>query len=58
LNGQILFMRGSGFAGSYIVDRSMDGEKYEVIVVVDCFAGSNRNLKKWIGQSRFKLVHH
>ncbi|KAF4357955.1 hypothetical protein G4B88_008218 [Cannabis sativa] len=57
-NMRILVTGGAGFIGSHLVDRLMENEKNEVIVVDNYFTGSKDNLKKWIGHPRFELIRH
>ncbi|CAN4090111.1 unnamed protein product [Withania somnifera] len=57
-NMRILVTGGAGFIGSHLVDRLMQNEKNEVIVVDNYFTGSKDNLKQWIGHSRFELIRH
>ncbi|XP_059315236.1 UDP-glucuronic acid decarboxylase 5 isoform X2 [Lycium ferocissimum] len=55
---RILVTGGAGFIGSHLVDKLMENEKNEVIVVDNFFTGSKDNLKKWIGHPRFELRRH
>ncbi|GKB67865.1 UDP-glucuronic acid decarboxylase 6 [Tanacetum coccineum] len=55
---RILVTGGAGFIGSHLVDRLMQNEKNEVIVVDNYFTGSKDNLKQWIGHPRFELIRH
>ncbi|KAI3731085.1 hypothetical protein L1987_62268 [Smallanthus sonchifolius] len=57
-NMRILVTGGAGFIGSHLVDRLMENEKNEVVVVVNFFTGSKDNLKQWIGHPRFELIRH
>ncbi|KAG6431661.1 hypothetical protein SASPL_109743 [Salvia splendens] len=57
-NMRILVTGGAGFIGSHLVDRLMENEKNEVIVVDNYFTGSKDNLKHWIGHPRFELIRH
>ncbi|KAL6200150.1 hypothetical protein ACLB2K_029932 [Fragaria x ananassa] len=57
-NMRILVTGGAGFIGSHLIDRLMENEKNEVIVVDNYFTGSKDNLKKWIGHPRFELIRH
>ena len=57
-NMRILVTGGAGFIGSHLVDRLMENEKNEVIVVDNYFTGSKDNLRKWIGHPRFELIRH
>ncbi|KAL2899053.1 UDP-glucuronic acid decarboxylase 5 [Bienertia sinuspersici] len=57
-NMRILVTGGAGFIGSHLVDRLMENEKNEVIVVDNYFTGSKDNLKKWMGHPRFELIRH
>ncbi|KAG1339198.1 UDP-glucuronic acid decarboxylase 6 [Cocos nucifera] len=57
-NLRILVSGGAGFIGSHLVDKLMENEKHEVIVVDNYFTGSKDNLKKWIGHPRFELIRH
>ncbi|BAT90704.1 hypothetical protein VIGAN_06198400 [Vigna angularis var. angularis] len=57
-NMRILITGGAGFIGSHLVDRLMEIEKNEVIVVDNYFTGSKDNLKKWMGHPRFELIRH
>ncbi|KMZ75134.1 UDP-glucuronic acid decarboxylase 5 [Zostera marina] len=57
-NLRILVTGGAGFIGSHLVDRLMENEKNEVIVVDNYFTGSKNNLMKWIGHPRFELIRH
>ncbi|WOL08442.1 UDP-glucuronic acid decarboxylase 6 isoform X1 [Canna indica] len=57
-NLRILVTGGAGFIGSHLVDKLMENEKKEVIVVDNYFTGSKDNLKKWIGHPRFELIRH
>nr|GEV97669.1 hypothetical protein [Tanacetum cinerariifolium] len=57
-NMRILVTGGAGFIGSHLVDRLMQNEKNEVIVVDNYFTGSKDNLKQWIGHPRFELIRH
>ncbi|XWS74992.1 hypothetical protein CRYUN_Cryun01aG0046700 [Craigia yunnanensis] len=57
-NMRILVTGGAGFIGSHLVDKLMENEKNEVIVVDNYFTGSKDNLKKWIGHPRFELIRH
>ncbi|CAL9039020.1 UDP-glucuronic acid decarboxylase 6 [Musa acuminata AAA Group] len=57
-NLRILVTGGAGFIGSHLVDKLMENEKNEVIVVDNYFTGSKDNLKKWIGHPRFELIRH
>ncbi|KAJ0021644.1 hypothetical protein Pint_32340 [Pistacia integerrima] len=57
-NMRILVTGGAGFIGSHLVDKLMENEKNEVIVVDNFFTGSKDNLKKWIGHPRFELIRH
>ncbi|MQL74747.1 hypothetical protein Taro_007114, partial [Colocasia esculenta] len=57
-NLRILVTGGAGFIGSHLVDRLMENEKNEVIVVDNFFTGSKDNLRKWIGHPRFELIRH
>ncbi|VFQ82607.1 unnamed protein product [Cuscuta campestris] len=55
---RILVIGGAGFIGSHLVDKLMQNEKNEVIVVDNYFTGSKDNLKQWIGHPRFELIRH
>ncbi|KAH9703113.1 NAD(P)-bd dom domain-containing protein [Citrus sinensis] len=55
---RILVTGGAGFIGSHLVDKLMENEKNEVIVVDNYFTGSKDNLRKWIGHPRFELIRH
>ncbi|ONK62297.1 uncharacterized protein A4U43_C07F2450 [Asparagus officinalis] len=55
---RILVSGGAGFIGSHLVDKLMENEKNEVIVVDNFFTGSKDNLRKWIGHPRFELIRH
>ncbi|KAD1540674.1 hypothetical protein R6Q59_029593 [Mikania micrantha] len=57
-NMRILVTGGAGFIGSHLVDRLMENEKNEVVVVDNFFTGSKDNLKQWIGHPRFELIRH
>nr|GMD52876.1 UDP-glucuronic acid decarboxylase 6-like [Ipomoea batatas] len=57
-NMRILVTGGAGFIGSHLVDKLMQNEKNEVIVVDNYFTGSKDNLKQWIGHPRFELIRH
>ncbi|KAG0500559.1 hypothetical protein HPP92_000631 [Vanilla planifolia] len=57
-NLRILVTGGAGFIGSHLVDKLMENDKHEVIVVDNYFTGSKDNLKKWIGHPRFELIRH
>ncbi|KAL4333349.1 hypothetical protein GQ457_07G034580 [Hibiscus cannabinus] len=57
-NTRILVTGGAGFIGSHLVDKLMENEKNEVIVVDNFFTGSKDNLKKWIDHPRFELIRH
>ncbi|KAG6398914.1 hypothetical protein SASPL_140385 [Salvia splendens] len=57
-NMRILVTGGAGFIGSHLVDKLMQNEKNEVIVVDNYFTGSTDNLSQWIGQPRFELIRH
>ncbi|KAL6538788.1 UDP-glucuronic acid decarboxylase 6 [Orobanche minor] len=57
-NMRILVTGGAGFIGSHLVDRLMENEKNEVIVVDNYFTGSKDNLRQWIGHPRFELIRH
>lgn len=57
-NMRILVTGGAGFIGSHLVDRLMQNEKNEVIVVDNFFTGSKDNLRQWIGHPRFELIRH
>ncbi|KAK6139652.1 hypothetical protein DH2020_026604 [Rehmannia glutinosa] len=57
-NMRILITGGAGFIGSHLVDKLMQNEKNEVIVVDNYFTGSKDNLKQWIGHPRFELIRH
>ncbi|GFP87247.1 UDP-glucuronic acid decarboxylase 5 [Phtheirospermum japonicum] len=57
-NMRILITGGAGFIGSHLVDRLMENEKNEVIVVDNYFTGSKENLKQWMGHPRFELIRH
>uniref|UniRef100_A0A3Q7IYT7 UDP-glucuronate decarboxylase n=1 Tax=Solanum lycopersicum TaxID=4081 RepID=A0A3Q7IYT7_SOLLC len=57
-NMRILVTGGAGFIGSHLVDKLMEDEKNEVIVVDNFFTGSKDNLKRWIGHPRFELRRH
>ncbi|KAK6120371.1 hypothetical protein DH2020_045851 [Rehmannia glutinosa] len=57
-NMRILITGGAGFIGSHLVDKLMENEKNEVIVVDNYFTGSKDNLKQWIGHPRFELIRH
>ncbi|URE24664.1 SLT1 protein [Musa troglodytarum] len=57
-NLRILVTGGAGFIGSHLVDKLMENEKNEVIVVDNYFTGSKDNLKKWVGHPRFELIRH
>ncbi|KAJ8439895.1 hypothetical protein Cgig2_003961 [Carnegiea gigantea] len=57
-NMRILVTGGAGFIGSHLVDRLMQNEKNEVIVVDNYFTGSKDNLRRWIGHPRFELIRH
>ncbi|XP_010937669.1 UDP-glucuronic acid decarboxylase 6 [Elaeis guineensis] len=57
-NLRILVTGGAGFIGSHLVDKLMENEKHEVIVVDNYFTGSKDNLKRWIGHPRFELIRH
>ncbi|EXB58401.1 hypothetical protein L484_005128 [Morus notabilis] len=46
------------FIGSHLVDKLVENEKNEVIVVDNYFTGSKDNLKKWTGHPRFELIGH
>ena len=48
---------GSGFLGSYLIDRLMNaGEK--VICLDNFFTGREKNISKWINHPDFELIHH
>ncbi|KAK4396862.1 UDP-glucuronic acid decarboxylase 6 [Sesamum angolense] len=47
---------GAGFIGSHLVDKLMENDENEVIVVDNYFTGSKDNLKQWIGHPRFELM--
>ncbi|ERN07773.1 hypothetical protein AMTRI_Chr08g204590 [Amborella trichopoda] len=55
---RILVTGGAGFIGSHLVDRLMENDKNEVIVVDNFFTGSKDNLRKWIGHPNFELIRH
>ncbi|KZV39123.1 UDP-glucuronic acid decarboxylase 5 [Dorcoceras hygrometricum] len=57
-NMRILVTGGAGFIGSHLVDRLMQNEKNEVIVLDNYFTGSKDNLRQWIGHPRFELIRH
>ncbi|CAK9181499.1 unnamed protein product [Ilex paraguariensis] len=57
-NMRILITGGAGFIGSHLVDKLMENEKNEVIVVDNYFTGSKDNLRQWIGHPRFELIRH
>ncbi|MFS7961432.1 putative UDP-glucuronate decarboxylase [Helianthus anomalus] len=57
-NMRILVTGGAGFIGSHLVDRLMENEKNEVVVVDNFFTGSKDNLRQWIGHPRFELIRH
>ncbi|XP_072960352.1 UDP-glucuronic acid decarboxylase 6-like [Typha angustifolia] len=57
-NMRILVSGGAGFIGSHLVDKLMENETNEVIVVDNFFTGSKDNLRKWIGHPRFELIRH
>nr|XP_043634919.1 UDP-glucuronic acid decarboxylase 5-like [Erigeron canadensis] len=57
-NMRILVTGGAGFIGSHLVDRLMQNEKNEVIVVDNYFTGSKDNLRQWSGHPRFELIRH
>ncbi|XP_071689770.1 UDP-glucuronic acid decarboxylase 6-like [Rutidosis leptorrhynchoides] len=57
-NMRILVTGGAGFIGSHLVDRLMQNEKNEVVVVDNYFTGSKDNLRQWIGHPRFELIRH
>ncbi|XP_073301331.1 UDP-glucuronic acid decarboxylase 6-like isoform X1 [Primulina huaijiensis] len=57
-NMRILITGGAGFIGSHLVDKLMENEKNEVIVVDNYFTGSKDNLRHWIGHPRFELIRH
>ncbi|KAL0308440.1 UNVERIFIED_CONTAM: UDP-glucuronic acid decarboxylase 6 [Sesamum radiatum] len=57
-NMRILVTGGAGFIGSHLVDKLMENDKNEVIVVDNYFTGSKDNLKRWIGHPRFELIRH
>ncbi|KAK9022262.1 hypothetical protein V6N11_002542 [Hibiscus sabdariffa] len=57
-NTRILVTGGAGFIGSHLVDKLMENEKNEVIVVDNFFTGSKDNLRKWIDHPRFELIRH
>ncbi|XP_076935234.1 UDP-glucuronic acid decarboxylase 3-like [Bidens hawaiensis] len=57
-NMRILVTGGAGFIGSHLVDRLMENEKNEVVVVDNFFTGSKDNLKQWTGHPRFELIRH
>ncbi|KAK3037810.1 hypothetical protein RJ639_031851 [Escallonia herrerae] len=57
-NMRILVTGGAGFIGSHLVDKLMENEKNEVIVVDNYFTGSKDNLRQWIGHPRFELIRH
>lgn len=57
-NMRILVTGGAGFIGSHLVDRLMQNEKNEVVVVDNYFTGSKDNLKQWFGHPRFELIRH
>ncbi|XP_073055022.1 UDP-glucuronic acid decarboxylase 6-like [Primulina eburnea] len=57
-NMRILVTGGAGFIGSHLVDKLMENEKNEVIVMDNHFTGSKDNLKQWIGHPRFELIRH
>ncbi|KAK8489248.1 hypothetical protein V6N13_009538 [Hibiscus sabdariffa] len=57
-NMRILVTGGAGFIGSHLVDKLMQNEKNEVIVVDNFFTGSKDNLRKWIDHPRFELIRH
>ncbi|KAL0346745.1 UNVERIFIED_CONTAM: UDP-glucuronic acid decarboxylase 6 [Sesamum calycinum] len=53
---RILVTGGAGFIGSHLVDKLMENDENEVIVVDNYFTGSKDNLKQWIGHPRFELM--
>ncbi|KAL0374547.1 UNVERIFIED_CONTAM: UDP-glucuronic acid decarboxylase 5 [Sesamum radiatum] len=53
---RILVTGGAGFIGSHLVDKLMENDENEVIVVDNYFTGSKDNLKQWIGHPRFELL--
>ncbi|GER31865.1 UDP-glucuronate decarboxylase [Striga asiatica] len=57
-NMRILVTGGAGFIGSHLVDKLMENEKNEVIVLDNYFTGSKDNLSQWIGHPRFELIRH
>ncbi|KAG6407822.1 hypothetical protein SASPL_130840 [Salvia splendens] len=57
-NMRVLVTGGAGFIGSHLVDKLMQNEKNEVIVVDNYFTGSKDNLRQWIGHPRFELIRH
>ncbi|XP_073129727.1 UDP-glucuronic acid decarboxylase 6-like [Henckelia pumila] len=57
-NMRILVTGGAGFIGSHLVDKLMENEKNEVVVMDNYFTGSKDNLKQWIGHPRFELIRH
>ncbi|GMI92138.1 UDP-XYL synthase 6 [Hibiscus trionum] len=57
-NTRILVTGGAGFIDSHLVDKLMENEKDEVIVVDNYFTGSKDNLRKWIDHPRFELIRH
>ncbi|KAK6133910.1 hypothetical protein DH2020_012038 [Rehmannia glutinosa] len=57
-NMRILVTGGAGFIGSHLVDKLMENEKNEVIVVDNYFTGCKDNLQQWIGHPRFELIRH
>ncbi|KAG8363047.1 hypothetical protein BUALT_BualtUnG0010600 [Buddleja alternifolia] len=54
-NMRILVTGGAGFIGSHLVDKLMENEKNEVIVVDNYFTGSKDNIRQWIGHPRLSL---
>lgn len=46
---------GAGFIGSHLVDRLISGG-YEVAVIDNLSSGSVENIRRWLGERRFKFV--
>ena len=48
---------GAGFLGSHLIDDLLNDDE-EVICIDNFSTGIEDNIKKWINNSRFKLIKH